>query len=266
MPSPRVAGRDRRRSLAFLAGLLALGVAFASAAPAKTAEEWFADGEFQYASGRLGEARAAYAAALEAAPGHFATLCRLSRTESELGETQKGDVQRATRAAAVEHARAAIKAAPDSAGGHVWLAVALGRQALGEGPKTKLALSREIKSEVDRALQLDPAVGRAWHVLAMWNVKLASLNAIERMAANAVLGGVPKGASFEQAEKAFQKAIALEPEYVNHRLEYGRLLKDRGRKAEAKAELEKAVALPPTSGALDAHYQAEARRLLAKLR
>lgn len=265
MPSPRAASRARR-PFAFLAAALALGMFVAAVAGAKTAGEWAAEGDQHYAAGRLPEARAAYASALEAAPGQLATLCRLSRTESELGETQKGDAQRATRASAVEHARAAVKAAPDSADGHVWLAVALGRQALSEGPKTRLALSREIKSEVDRALQLDPGIGRAWHVLAMWNVKIAGLNAVERMAANAVLGGVPKGASFEQAEKAFQKAIALEPEYVNHRLEYGRMLKDRGRKAEAKAELEKAVSLPPTSSALDARYQAEARQLLAKFK
>lgn len=265
MPSPRAASRARHW-FASLARTLVLGVLLAGAAGARTADESSAEGDHHYAAGRLAEARAAYAAALEASPGHFGTLCRLSRTESELGELQKGDVQRATRASAVEHARAAVKAAPDSAAGHVWLAVALGRQALSEGPKTKLALSREIKSEVDRALQLDPGIGRAWHVLAMWNVKVASLNAIERMAANAVLGGVPKGASFEQAEKAFHRAIELEPEYVNHRLEFGRLLKERGRKAEAKAELEKAIALPPTSGALDARYQAEARQLLAKLK
>lgn len=252
--------------LVTLAALSLVLTGLAGPAAAKTADELLAEGDQLYAAARLPEARASYAAALQAAPGQFATLCRLSRTESELGELQKGDEQRATRAAAVEHARAAIKAAPDSAGGHVWLAVALGRQALSEGPKTRLALSREIKSEVDRALQLDPNVGRAWHVLAMWNAKLASLNAIERMAANAVLGGVPRGASFEQAEQAFQKAIALEPDYVNHRLEYGRLLKDRGRKAEAKQELEKAVALPPTGSALDPRYQAEARQLLAKLK
>ena len=246
--------------------LAALLLVLAPAAGAKTVEEWLAEGDQHYAAAHLAEAQAAYAAALQAAPGHFAVLCRLSHTESELGELQKGDVQRATRAAAVEHARAAVKAAPDSAAGHVWLAVALGRQALTEAPKTKLALSREIRSEVDRALQLDPGVGRAWHVLAVWNVKVASLNAMERMAANAVLGGVPKGASFENAEKAFQKAIALEPAYVNHRLEYGRMLKERGRKAEARQELEKAVSLPPTSGALDARYQAEAKELLAKLK
>jgi tetratricopeptide (TPR) repeat protein len=178
---------------------------------------------------------------------------------------QKGDIQRRTRASAADHARAAIKAAPDSAAGHVWLAVALGRQALSEGPKTKLALSREIKSEVDRALVLDSNVGRAWHVLAVWNVKVASLSAIERMAANAVLGGVPKGASNENAESAFRKAITLEPNYVNHRLEYARFLKSQHRDADARRELDKALSLPPTSDALDARYQSEARELLGKL-
>jgi Tfp pilus assembly protein PilF len=145
------------------------------------------------------------------------------------------------------------------------LAVALGRQALREGPKTKLAISREIKAETDRALALDPENGRAWHLLAMWNVKVAGLNAIERMAANTVLGGVPKGASTANAEAAFQKAIALEPAYVNHRLEYGRLLKELKRPADARRELEKAVSLAPTSSALDARYQSEARELLGKL-
>ena len=125
-------------------------------------------------------------------------------------------------AAAVEHAREAVKIAPDSAAGHLELAVALGRQALKEGPKTQLSLSREIKSEVDRTLALDPAQGRAWHVLALWNRKLASLNFIERTVAKTVLGGVPKGASMENAVADLQKAIELEPAYVNHRLELGR--------------------------------------------
>lgn len=266
MSSARVVRPGPPPPVRVLAGLALLAVLCAPAAFAKSAMEWVGEGDQHYAAARLPEARAAYQAALQESPGHFATLCRLSRTESELGELQKGDVQRATRAAAVDHARQAVKAAPDSAGGHVWLAVALGRQALSEGPKARLALSKEIKSEVDRALKLDENVGRAWHVLAVWNVKIAGLNAMERMAANAVLGGVPKGASFENAEKAFRRAIELEPAYVNHHLEYARLLKDRGRRAEAKQELEKALSLPPTSGALDARYQAEARELLAKLK
>ena len=265
MPSARFARPALAGTLLALAGGVLMAASFTTAAMAKTVEELLAEGDQHYAAAQLPEARASYLAALQEAPGHFATLCRLCRTESELGELQKGDAKRATRSAAVEHARAAVKAAPDSGESHIWLAVALGRQALSEGPKTRLSLSREIKSEVDRGLQIDPNIGRGWHVLAMWNVKLSSLNSLERMAAN-MIGGVPPGASYEQAEKAFQKAIELEPGYVNHHLEFGRMLKERGRKDEAKVELEKAIALPPTSGALDARYQAEAKELLAKLK
>ncbi len=265
MPTDRSA-RAPWRSLA-AAGLtvLALAAPRPVAAVAKSVDELIAEGDQHYAQAHLAEARSAYVAALQANPANYLALCRAARAESELGELQKGDEQRRTRAAAVEHARAAVKAVPDSAAGHVWLSVALGRQALSEGAKAKLALSREIKSEVDRALQLDPGIGRAWHVLAMWNFKLSSLNMFERLGASA-MGGVPRGASFENAEKAFLKAIAIEPGYVNHHLEYGRMLKSQGRAADARRELEKAVSLPPDSDALDARYQAEAKELLQRLK
>ena len=227
---------------------------------ARTLEEAVAD-----AAANLEEARKAYADALQITPGHVATLCKLSRVESELGETQKGDTQRLTWSDAVAHAREAVRAAPDQAEPHVMLAVALGRQARREGPKTQLALSKEIKAETDLSLKIDPNIGRAWHVLAMWNVKISGLGGIGKMIANSVLGGVPKGASTANADQAFQKAIALEPFYINHRLEYGRFLKDEKRPDDARRELEKAIALPPTSSALDPRFQAEARELLAKL-
>jgi tetratricopeptide (TPR) repeat protein len=228
-------------------------------------EEAVADAERAYAAANLEEARKAYADALQITPGHVATLCKLSRVESELGETQKGDTQRLTWSDAVAHAREAVRAAPDQAEPHVMLAVALGRQARREGPKTQLALSKEIKAETDLSLKIDPNIGRAWHVLAMWNVKISGLGGIGKMIANSVLGGVPKGASTANADQAFQKAIALEPFYINHRLEYGRFLKDEKRPDDARRELEKAIALPPTSSALDPRFQAEARELLAKL-
>jgi tetratricopeptide (TPR) repeat protein len=236
-----------------------------STATARTAEEALAEGDKSYAAANLEDARRAYAEAVQASSGNVTALCRLTRAESELGELQKGDEQRRTWADAVSHARAAVRVAGESAEPHVWLAVALGRQALREGPRSKLALSKEIKSETDLALARDPGSGRAWHVLAMWNVKIASLNALERMVANSVLGGVPRGASYANAAQAFEKAIALEPDYVNHHVEYGRLLKEMGRKADARRELEKAVALAPTSSALDARYQDAARALLEKL-
>ena len=245
-----------------LAALLSLPAAPALAAHVS---ESLAAGDSAYAAFSLSTALDHYRAALAADTASFAALWRLARVESELGEDSSGEAQRRLISSAVAHARTAVKLAPDSALGHVWLAVALGRQALKEGPKTRLALSREIKSEVDRAIQLDPAVGRAWHALAMWNRKIASLNTLERMAANTVLGGVPKGASMENAVSDFQKAIELEPGYVNHRLELGRTYMDLKRWGDARTELEKAASLPPTSNPRDPRYQQEARELLAKL-
>ena len=263
MPRAILASGSRAALCALLAGAALLAT---RGARARDVEDWLADGDRWYAQANLAEAQRAYAAAVQMAPMNLGALCRLACAESELAELQGGDTQRRTRASAVEHARAAIRLAPDSAAGHVWLAVALGRQALSEGPKTKLAMAREVKSEAERALALDPGLGRAWHVIAVWNVQLSELNAFERMAANAVLGGLPRGASYDNAEAAFRKAIALEPAYVHHRLEYGRFLHDRHRDAEARVELEKAIELPPTSDALDARYQTEARTLLGKLR
>ncbi len=220
----------------------------------------------RYASGDLKGARVSTQEALSASPGRFTVLHRLARIESMLAEDATGEDSRQLVAAAVEHAREAVKTAPDSAAGHLELAVALGRQALKEGPKTQLSLSREIKSEVDRTLVLDPAQGRAWHVLALWNRKLASLNFFGRAIAKTVLGGVPKGASMENAVADLQKAIELEPNYLNHRLELGRTFHQLKRRDEARRELEHAVALPATGSPLDPKYQAEARELLARLK
>ena len=235
-------------------------------ASARGGDESLAEGAARFARGDLKGARESYLQVLQVERGRFTALHRLARVESELAEDATGEDRRRLVAAAIEHAREAVRAASDSAAGHLELAVALGRQALKEGPKTQLSLSREIKSEVDRALGLDPALGRAWHVRALWNRKLASLNLLERAAANTILGGVPKGASMDNAVADLQKAIELEPAYVNHRLELGRTFLRLKRRAEARRELERAVSLPPTSNPRDPKYQAEARELLAKLK
>ena len=221
-------------------------------------------GDELYARGLLTDARSVYQSALNQEPNSFGTLCRLARVESELGEDAKGEEQRQLMAAAVEHARAAVKAAPDSGEGHVWLAATLGRQALREGPKTKLALAREVKSEVDRGIALDPTIARAYHVRGVWNRDIAKLGVFERTMAGAV-GGLPKGATAENAVRDLQKAVELEPNYVNHRLELGRTYMTFHDNTNARRELERAVSLPPTSSARDARYQAEAKELLAKL-
>ena len=246
-------------ALAVVVGAPALGRGAGSAADIEA-------GTAAYSKGGLDSAHAAFDRAVRTDPHDFTALRWLARTESDLGEDAHGEEQRNLFASSVEHARAAVQAAPDSASGHLELAVSLGRQALLEGPRTRLALSREIKAETDRAIALDPGLGRAYHVRAMWNRKIAGLNFFERTTAHAVLGGVPKGASMDNAVADFQKAIELEPGYVNHHLELGRTYLEMNRKDDARREFQRAVSLPPTSSPRDARYQDEARALLKKLK
>lgn len=243
---------------------LALNAAWAGVLPAAE-PTGIERGDDLYARGLLSDAREAYRGVMLAEPGNVAALTRLARVESELSVEAKGEEQRQLTAAAVEHARAAVKAAPEAANAHVWLAVALGRQAQREGPKNKLALAREIKSEVDRAIALDPGIGRAYHVRGVWNRDIARLGIFERAMAKAALGGIPKGATVENAIHDLTKAIELEPAYVNHHLELGRTYVIFHKPADARRALEKAVSLPPTSSALDPRYQAEAKEMLEKL-
>jgi tetratricopeptide (TPR) repeat protein len=223
-----------------------------------------AEGDSAYAHRDLAAARSFYEAALSA-PDSFPALWRLARVESEMGEDAKGKEQQELIGSSVLHARAAVRVAPDSALGHEWLAVTLGRKALKEGAKKKLALAREIKSEVDRALALNPQSARAYHVRAIWNRELASLNLVERMAANTVLGGVPKGASMENAVHDLERAVELDPGNINHHLELGRTWLQLDRQDDARRELERAVALAPGATARDPRYLEEARALLARL-
>ena len=79
------------------------------------------------------------------------------------------------------------------------------------------------------------------------------------------LGGLPKGATLENAMREFRVAAQLDPGYVHHHLELGRTLLMMRRYADARRELEIAATLPPYSSDRDAAFQGEARRLLAKL-
>jgi tetratricopeptide (TPR) repeat protein len=193
-------------------------------------------------------------------------LC-IESTESGTRAQFDGLKQRAGTAfeEAVIAGRRAVVLAPNRAEGHQELAVALGSLALHKGGKEKIRLSKELKSEVDRALALNPRLHRAHHVLARWHRGVAQLNVFERTAAKVIYGGVPEGATMDAAITHFERAIELAPDYANHRLELGRTYLDIGLKAKARAEFERAIACPNHS-TFDPDYKREAQQLMAKTR
>jgi tetratricopeptide (TPR) repeat protein len=96
---------------------------------------------------------------------------------------------------------------------------------------------------VDKSIALDPRNDLAWHVLGVWQYEIANLNSILRAIAGLVYGSIPS-ASNEDAVKAFKKALELNPRRVANHVELGRTYLVMGKKAEAKAELEKGLSLP----------------------
>lgn len=221
-------------------------------------------GDDSYARGQLREALASYQTAAAHDADHFGALCGLVRVEADLSLNARGDERRRLVASAVEHGRAAVKVAPDSGSGHLWLAVSLARQLEVEGPKTRAALEREIKSELDRALSLDPAQPRAYFERGLWNRRNATRGLWQRGVSKVMLAGLPRGASLDNAVRDLERAVALQPDAIHYRLELARTFVRLKRDADARRELERALALPGT-GPRDPGLHAEARSLLEKL-
>jgi Tfp pilus assembly protein PilF len=79
-----------------------------------------------------------------------------------------------------------------------------------------------------------------------------------------MLAGLPRGASMENATRDLEHAVELSPDAIDYRLELARTYLKLKRDADARRELERALALPGNRPR-DPGLQAEARSLLEKL-
>ena len=152
---------------------------------------------------------------------------------------------------------------PDDDNAHLELAITAGSVALMEGVKKKVRLSRKVKDEALKALELIPENDAAHHVLARWHREVANLSRVLKMFAKVLYGGLPS-ASNEKAVEHFNKAIEIDDTFINHHLELGMTYERRKQWALAKAEYEKVLQLP-VSDSEDEDHKAIATELLAKV-
>ncbi len=167
-------------------------------------------------------------------------------------------------------AQKAIAINPNSGYSHYTYALALGRLNENAGNKEKIASAKLIKGECDRALELDPKNGSVYHILGRWHRTIAGFNALEKLAINALYGGVPQGGSYENAIECFQKAIQLEPTIILHYYELAATYYERDKKGDtiyAKVWLDKALQLPPVSyDPDDNNTRKKCKQLLEKMK
>jgi len=143
---------------------------------------------------------------------------------------------------AIAYSERAIKLAPKESDPHLALAICLGKVSPLVGNKEGIEASHKIKSEAETAIKLNPKDDFACHLLGRWHQELAQIGGMTRAVAMIVYGALPN-ASYDEAVKYFQKAIALDPNRLIHYVELGRTYALMGRKAEAKQFIEKGLAM-----------------------
>lgn len=151
--------------------------------------------------------------------------------------------QRAYARQARDHAERAVTLAPDDPVNVLSLAIARGKLAIVSDTRTKIALSRRIKADAERALALDPDYAWAHHILGRWHLEVARLGSVSRFVVGLVYGGLPD-ASVAEAVRHLERAVALEPNELNHHLELGFAYAAAGRKAEARRQFQFGLNLP----------------------
>jgi tetratricopeptide (TPR) repeat protein len=188
-------------------------------------------------------------------------LIGLSQDYSDAVDASKSESQKLANAKlCMEYAQRAVRAAPRSADAHVCLSVAYGKMTDFVDNKTKMQYSKVVKSEAEKALELNPNNDLALFILARWNFDMATLNPILKAIAETLYGQLPP-ASKDQALDYFQRAIAISPDQIMYRAEYAKALESMGRTQEAKAQWQRVAQLKPT-GAEDRSYVAEAMKKL----
>jgi tetratricopeptide (TPR) repeat protein len=146
------------------------------------------------------------------------------------------------------------------------LSNAVGRAALTKSPKERVKVANEIYDYSTAALGIDHQHDGAYHVLGRWNAEIMRLSSVERFFAKSFMGGRRfSAASWDEAQKYLERAVALNPTFIYHRLDLAEVYIDRHKYAEARAQLEKIPSLPRQDDS-DPTYIRDAERLLTQIK
>jgi tetratricopeptide (TPR) repeat protein len=161
------------------------------------------------------------------------------------------------------YAERAAALAPNDAEAHLSIAISLVKMLPLLGTKEKLEVSKRVKTEVDKALALDPTKDLAWYILGCWYQRIAGIGTFQRTMAKLTYGGLP-AATNEDAVKCLRRAVELNPGRLIHYVELGRTYAQMGKTYEARKFIEKGLAMPNV-GKDDSEIKQRGRETLAKL-
>jgi hypothetical protein len=196
-----------------------------------------------------------WASRLAANANDFESAWKLARARYWLGTNGLPQSERrAALEAGIEAGRKAVALQPNRPEGHFWIAANMGALAESFGLRQGIRYRGPIRDELQTVLKLDPAFlhGSADRALGRWYYKVPGL-----------FGGDDK-----KSETHLRKALSYNQNSVITRLFLAETLIELDRPAEARKELEAALAAPedPEWAPEDRRFKEQAKRLLAELR
>jgi tetratricopeptide (TPR) repeat protein len=233
----------------------------------QSVSELLSVGDRESVARRPAAALSNYERAIQAEPKSYVALWKAAREAVDLGEFETNIPTRtALYVRATDYARRAVAANANDAEGHFQLSRAVGRTALAANPRDRVKYAVEVREAALKALQFQPRHPGALHVLGVWNAEVMRLNGILRSVAKAFLGGqVLSSASWAEAIRYLELAVAVEPNRLVHHLDLARIFRDAGRPNEARAAYQAALRAP-LQDANDDRYRQSADDELKKLR
>jgi tetratricopeptide (TPR) repeat protein len=256
---------SKRKIFIFLGASLIL---FAAAlwASGQTVEEQLKKGDEFYAQNDYPKALEQFLAAAQADPKSYEAQWKACRSLVDVGDLVDAKVkgneekQKKYYQDAEAYGRRAVALNPNDTWGHFSLSAAMGKHALMLGKKQQVQMAKEIKNEVEKAIELDATNDGAFHALGRWHRRMDEIGGFARLMAG-IYGGLPKG-TFEESEKYLKKATELKPGFINHHLELGRTYLALKKYQPAADEFQKCLDLP-ASTPKDPGYKKEAEEELA---
>lgn len=197
-------------------------------------------------------------------PDDAALLQRISRQYSDL-TVDAADTAEKKRLAtqALAYAQRAAELAPHDAVNLLSVAISYGKLGLYSDTRTRIEYSRFVRDYAERALAVNPDYDYAHHVLGRWHYEVARLGAATRLIVRLIYGGLPP-ASTAEAVRHLERAVALSPTLVSHRVELGLALIANDQTDAGRSTLENALTLP-TREKYDDEARRRARKALAEL-
>lgn len=191
---------------------------------------------------------------LKTNPSLFGSAWKLARVNYWLGGHAPDAERRGFLEGGIEAARKAIALQPNAPEGHFWLAANMGTLAESFGLRAGLKYRGPVKQELETVLKLNPSFmnGSADRVLGRWYYRVPGLF----------------GGSDTKAEQHLRTSLKYDENSTVSHYFLAELLIDSGRKAEARAELQKIIDAPidPEWAPEDREYKDKARSLLEKIK